>query len=90
MEIFSSLLCGITLIAQRPQLIFVHGVIPPQVQYFALALVELHEIPVSPFLQPFKVPLDGSMTLWCISHFCHFFVISKLAGGYTVYRYPDQ
>lgn len=26
-------------------------------------LVELHEVPVGPFLQPVKVPLEGSMTL---------------------------
>ncbi|KAK4809169.1 hypothetical protein QYF61_006427 [Mycteria americana] len=44
------------------------GGILPQVQVFALLLVELHEVPLSLFLQPVEVPLDGSTTLWCISH----------------------
>ncbi|XP_075345302.1 small conductance calcium-activated potassium channel protein 2-like isoform X2 [Mycteria americana] len=39
-----------------------------KVQDLALPLVELHEIPVSPLLQPVEVPLDGNMTLWNISH----------------------
>ncbi|KAK4832374.1 hypothetical protein QYF61_022229 [Mycteria americana] len=59
--------------------ILVPGVVPPQEeQDFALLLVELHEIPVSPFLQPVKVPLDGSTTFWPISHSSQFCVISKL------------
>jgi len=45
----------------------VHGVVPDQVQDFAL-LVERNEVPVGPFLQPVKVPLDDSTTLWYISH----------------------
>jgi len=28
--------------------------------------VELHEAPLSPFLQPVKLPLNGSTTLWCL------------------------
>lgn len=45
-----------------------------------LPLVELYEAPVSRFLQLDKVPLDGSMTLWCISHSSQFYVIiGKLA-----------
>jgi len=39
-------------------------VVPVQVEGFALPLAELHEVPVSAFLQPVEVPLDGSMTLW--------------------------
>ena len=46
----------------------VPGFVPHLVQDFALPLTELHEIPVSPFLQPIKVSLDGSVTLCCISH----------------------
>lgn len=38
------------------------GVVLPRVQDCAL-LVE-HEVPVSPFLQTVKVPLDGSRALW--------------------------
>ncbi|KAK4831783.1 hypothetical protein QYF61_019096, partial [Mycteria americana] len=62
-----------------PQHLRVHGVVPPQVQDFALPLVELHEVPASPFLQPVQVPLDGSTTLWCISHSSQCGVICKLA-----------
>jgi len=56
------------------------GVVPPQVQDSAL-LVELHKVPVGPFLQPVEVPLDSSMTLWCVSHSSQFRIISKLAEG---------
>ena len=48
-------------------------------QIFAVPLAELYEVPVSPFLQPVVVPLDGSTTLWSISHSSRFGVISKLA-----------
>jgi len=34
-----------------PQPVLMHGVVPPQVQHFDLLLVELHEVPVSLFLQ---------------------------------------
>ena len=44
-------------------------------------LVELHTIPVGPFLQPVHVPLDVSATLWCISCSSQFCVSSKLAEG---------
>lgn len=60
-----------------PQHIVVSGAVPPQVQDFALPLAQLHEVQVSPFLQP----LDGSTTLWWISHSSQFYVICKLAGG---------
>lgn len=42
------------------QPLLVHEIIPPQVQDFALAIVELHVVPVSLFLQPAEVPWDGS------------------------------
>lgn len=57
----------------------VPGVVLPWVQDFALPLIDCHEVPVSPFLQPVKVPLDGSKTLWCIGCSSQFGVISKLA-----------
>lgn len=38
---------------------------------------ELHEVPVSLFLQPVEVPQDGSMTIWHISHSSQFCIISK-------------
>jgi len=34
-----------------------------------------------PFLQPVKVPLDGSTTLWCINRSSKFGLICKLAEG---------
>lgn len=45
-----------------------HGDIPPSVQDFTFSLAELHEVSISPFLQPVQVPPDGSKTVWCISH----------------------
>lgn len=47
-----------------------HGVVPPKVQDFALLLVELPKESV-------EAPLDGSTTLWNISH--SEFGVSKLA-----------
>lgn len=43
--------------------------VPPQMQdlhYF----LELHEIPISPPLQPVEVPFDDSKVLWCIPPSC--------------------
>lgn len=48
-------------------------------QDFAFSLVELHEVPISPYLQPVNVPLEDSTTLWCISHY--FLICVKLAEG---------
>ncbi|KAK4818263.1 hypothetical protein QYF61_009968 [Mycteria americana] len=48
---------------------------------FTILLVELHEVPFGPFLQPVEVPPDGSMTLWLISHSFQFCVVSKIAKG---------
>jgi len=50
-------------------------------QNFAILLVELQEVPVSPFLQPIEVPLDGSTTRWQVSNFSQFSVISILLDG---------
>jgi len=57
------------------------AVVPPHMQDFALPSVELHEVPVSPFLQPVQVSLDGSTTLSRVSYFSPFCVICKLAEG---------
>lgn len=59
--------------------VMVSGVVLPQLQNFALPLVHLHEAPVKPFLQPVQVPLDGSLTLWCISPSSKTGPISKTA-----------
>jgi len=57
------------------------GVVPPQVQDPALALIELHEVPLCPTLQPVQVSLNGSTACQCIQHTSQFCVISKLAEG---------
>ena len=62
-----------------PQHILVPGAVPPQGQDFVL--LEFHGVPVSPFLQPIEVPLDGSTTLCLSSYFSQFGVISKLGEG---------
>lgn len=49
-----------------PQCALVPWVIRPQVQDFAVLLVELHAVPVSPFLQSMNIPLNGNTTLWYI------------------------
>ncbi|KAK4823457.1 hypothetical protein QYF61_002293 [Mycteria americana] len=48
-----------------PHCVLVPGVIPPQGQHFAFPLVELRD---SSVLQAVEVPLDGSTTIWRISH----------------------
>ena len=42
-----------------------HGVVPPQVQDPALALVEPHQVPLCPTLQPVQVLLNGSTAFRC-------------------------
>jgi len=58
-----------------------HGVVPPQVQDLALALVEPHQVPLCPTFQPVQVTLNDSTAFWCIYHSSQFSVISKLAEG---------
>lgn len=55
------------------------GVIPLQLQDFLLPFVELYDIHLRPILQTFEVPLDGSTTLWYISHSSLFCITSELA-----------
>jgi len=42
------------LLSTQPGL--VNGIIPPLVEGFPVTVVELHEVPVGPFLQPVEVP----------------------------------
>jgi len=46
-----------------------------------LALVEFHQVPLPPTLQPVHVTLNGSTACWCIYHSSQFGVISTLAEG---------
>jgi len=50
--------CKVPLQRVGPQRVLEHGVIPPDVQDFALLSFELHETPLGPFLQPVEVPLN--------------------------------
>lgn len=45
------------------QHILVHGVVPSPVQEFAFLHGDLHEVPVSLFLQPTEIPLAMAMQL---------------------------
>lgn len=77
---FQVLFCRAALQLGSSQPVLV-SVLPPQVQDFAFCFAEHCEILVSLFLQPVKVPLDGNVTFWCISHSSQFSVIHKLAEG---------
>lgn len=46
------------------QHVLMYGVILSQVQSLSLFLVELHEVPLSPFLQPLHISLNSSTTGW--------------------------
>lgn len=48
-----------------PQYVLVPGVVPPCWQDSSPPLVELHEVSVSPPLQPILVPLDDCLAHWC-------------------------
>ena len=39
--------------------------------------VEHDDVPVSPFLQPVKVSLNGSTSVWCVIHSSQFCIICK-------------
>lgn len=43
--------------------------------------VEVHNAPISPFLHPVEVPLNGSTAIWCISRFSLFCIICRLPEG---------
>ena len=64
-----------------PHHTLVHGVVLPQVQDLAFPLVELQEVPVSLFLPPLPMPLNGSTTACCINHYSQFCIICRLAEG---------
>lgn len=88
-----TLLAHLQVVHQNPQVLFckaafqlissqpvlVQGVVPPQGLDLAFAFVDLHDVPISPFLQPTQVPLNGSTTAWCIGHSSQFCVICQLA-----------
>ena len=50
---------------------------------FCTLLVELYKVHVDSILQTLEVPLNGSTTLWSISHFSQFSVC--IVGGGALY-----
>lgn len=64
-----------------PQHVLLSGVVLPLVQDMALLLVEPHEVPAALSLHLVEVPLDSSMTFWCINHSSQLGVIYKPAEG---------
>lgn len=64
-----------------PQHNLVHGIVSLQLQGSAFPLVELHEFPVGPFLQPVEVPLDGSASIWYVKYSFQLCIACKLAEG---------
>ena len=60
----------------HPKPVLVHGAVPPQVQDPTLALVETHQVPLCPTLQPVHITLNGSTAFWCIYHSSQFGVIT--------------
>ncbi|KAJ7410836.1 hypothetical protein WISP_105756 [Willisornis vidua] len=63
--------------ADYPQSVLGYGIVPPQGLDLAFTIVDLHESPVSPFLQPMEVPLNGSTIVWCMHHCSQFCIICK-------------
>lgn len=84
------LLCKAVFYAVGPLPVLVPGIIPSQVQNLALLVVELREVPLSQLLQPVQVPLDGSTSIWCMSHSSQFCVAFKTAGGYALSPHPSS
>jgi len=64
-----------------PQPVLISGITPTQMQDLALGLVEPHEIHTGPLLKLVQIPLDGMLSLWCVSCTTQLGVISKLAEG---------
>lgn len=54
--------CQVALNLGVPSHVLVPGIVSPQMQDFEFLCFELHEVPVSPFLQTVKVPMNGSST----------------------------
>lgn len=57
---------------------------------FELPLVELHEVPVGPFLSPVKAPLEGDTTTWYQALHVSLHVFLSLRSIKAVYRISTQ
>ena len=58
-----------------------HAVIPPQMQYTTLTLVEPHHVPLHQTLRPVQISLNASTAFWCVRHFSQVSIIRKLVEG---------
>lgn len=80
-----SFLCKAAFHLGSSQLVLVPwGCSSPRTGLCTSTLVEVHEGPVGPFLQPAQVPLDSSMTLWPISH------SSQVCSAWVLYETKDE
>lgn len=64
------------LLSVNPELV---TVISHQEQDLAFHIVQCNEIPIGPFLLPFKVPLNSSTTIWWVNHCSPFHRVCELA-----------
>lgn len=55
-----------------------------EVQDLAFLFVKFHEIPLSRSIQRAKISLNGSTTIWCITHSSQSSSVCKLAEGALV------
>lgn len=83
-------LCTAAFQLEGPQPALVHGVTPSQAQDFAHLTAELHEIPVSPLLQPDEVPLSGSTNTGCTIHLAPAFYHLQTCWGCTLSHHPNH
>jgi len=60
--------CNVAFCPVGPQPVVEQEVIYSQLLDFTLASAELHDVPISPFLQPVQVPLENSLSPQCVSH----------------------
>ena len=62
--------------ASMHQHVLVHGIIPAQVEDLVFPFLGLNEVPIKPFLQSVRVPLN-CRTPWCISYSSHFCIFCE-------------
>jgi len=53
-----------------------------------IPFVELYEFSVGPFLQPVKVLLNGSTSIWSINHSSQLCIVCKLVEGVLCLHHP--
>ena len=71
--------CNVAFCPVGPQPVVGQEVIYSQLQDFTLPSAELHEAPVSPFLQPVQVPLKNSLAPQSVTF--QFGIVHKIVEG---------